>query len=156
MRRVALLVETSNSYARGLLRGVVDYAREHGRWSVYLGEHSRGDQPPPWLGRLNEHGGTLTAGNLHAAIELTLLPFNLQGRSPERAGNTVAEAAPKLLDRCYVIVEENRADLVEMVRATYANDVPVMERLRSRAAKNAAELLADAYYTALTLAGENR
>src|SRR5437016_2999457 len=51
MRRVALLVETSNSYARGLLRGVVDYAREHGRWSVYLGEHRRGDQPPPWLER---------------------------------------------------------------------------------------------------------
>ena len=58
------------------------------------------------------------------------------------------EAAPKLLDRCYAIVEENRADLIEMVRATYANDVPVMERLRSRAAKKAAELLADAYYTA--------
>lgn len=56
MRRVALLVETSNSYARGLLRGVVDYAREHGRWSVYLGEHSRGDQPPPWLGRWDGDG----------------------------------------------------------------------------------------------------
>jgi hypothetical protein len=51
------------------------------------------------LGPLNEHGGTLTVGNLHAAIELTLLPFNLQGRRPECAGNTVAEAAPKLLDR---------------------------------------------------------
>jgi hypothetical protein len=108
------------------------------------------------LGRLNEHGGTLTVGNLHAAIELTLLPFNLQGRRPECAGNTVAEAVPKLLDRCYAVVEENRADLVEMVRATYANDVPVMERLRSRAARKAAELLADAFYTALTLADENR
>jgi LacI family transcriptional regulator len=56
MRRVALLVETSNSYARGLLRGVVDFAREHGRWSVYLGEHSRGDEPPPWLGRWDGDG----------------------------------------------------------------------------------------------------
>ena len=55
-RRVALLVETSNSYARGLLRGVVDYAREHGGWSVYLGEHSRGDQPPPWLARWDGDG----------------------------------------------------------------------------------------------------
>jgi hypothetical protein len=112
--------------------------------------------PPPWLGRLNEHGGTLTAGNLHAAIELTLLPFNLQGRRPERAGETVKEAAPKLLDRCYAIVEENRGDLVEMVRATYANDIPVMERIRSRAARKAAELLADAYYTVLLLAAEDR
>jgi LacI family transcriptional regulator len=56
MRRVALLVETSNSYARGLLRGVVDYAREHGRWSVYLGEQGRGDQPPPWLERWDGDG----------------------------------------------------------------------------------------------------
>ena len=56
MRRVALLVETSNSYARGILRGVVDYAREHGRWSVYLGEHRRGDQPPPWLERWDGDG----------------------------------------------------------------------------------------------------
>ena len=56
MRRVALLVETSNSYARGLLRGVVDYARGHGRWSVYLGEQRRGDQPPPWLERWDGDG----------------------------------------------------------------------------------------------------
>jgi hypothetical protein len=108
--------------------------------------------PPPWVGRLNEHGGTLTAGNLHAAIELTVLPFNLHGRAPELAGNTVEEAAPKLLDRCYAIVQENKADLMEMIRATYANDLPVMERIRSRAARQAAELLADAYFTALTLA----
>jgi hypothetical protein len=40
-----------------------------------------------------------------------------------------------VLERCYAIVAENRADLVEMVRATYANDVAVMERLRSRAAR---------------------
>jgi hypothetical protein len=110
--------------------------------------------PPPWLGRLNEHGGTLSAGNLHAAIELTLRPFNLQGRRPERGGQTVAETAANLLDRCYAIVAENRADLVEMVRATYADDIPVMERIRSRAARKAAELLADAYFTALTLASE--
>ena len=112
--------------------------------------------PPPWLGRLNEHGGTLTAGNLHAAMELTTLPFNLHGRSPQRAAKTVAEAAPKLLDRCYAIVEENKGSLLEMVRATYADDVPTMERLRSRAARQAAELLADAYFTALAIAGEVR
>jgi hypothetical protein len=110
--------------------------------------------PPPWLGRLTEHGTPLSAGNLHAAIELTLVPFHLQGRSPESAGDTVASAAASLLERCYAIVAENRADLVEMVRATYANDVAVMERLRSRAARKAAELLADAYFTALTLPSE--
>ena len=47
--KVALLVETSNSYARGLLHGVVAYIREHKPWSVHLCEHGRGDKPPRWL-----------------------------------------------------------------------------------------------------------
>src|SRR5207253_9617580 len=47
--KVALLIETSNSYARGLLRGIVSYIREHRPWSLYLSEHTRGDRPPPWL-----------------------------------------------------------------------------------------------------------
>lgn len=47
--KVALLVETSNAYARGLLRGVVAYVREHRPWSLHLSEHNRGDQMPRWL-----------------------------------------------------------------------------------------------------------
>jgi LacI family transcriptional regulator len=46
---VALLIETSNDYARGLLHGIVAYMREHRPWSTYLAEHRRGDQPPEWL-----------------------------------------------------------------------------------------------------------
>ncbi|HUR57802.1 MAG TPA: hypothetical protein VM029_08830 [Opitutaceae bacterium] len=122
---------------------------------VELGKTQPIPNPPPWLGRLNEHGTTLTAGNLHAAMELTTLPFNLHGRSPQRVGKTVEVATPKLLDRCYATVEENKRSLLEMVRATYADDVPTMERLRSRAARHAAELLADAYYTAWLIAGES-
>jgi LacI family transcriptional regulator len=34
--RVALLLETSTEYGRGLLRGIVKYARLHGPWSVYM------------------------------------------------------------------------------------------------------------------------
>lgn len=49
LRRVALLIETSNAYARGLLHGVVSYMREHGPWSIHLAEHGRGDVPPAWL-----------------------------------------------------------------------------------------------------------
>jgi LacI family transcriptional regulator len=47
--KVALLIETSNAYARGLLRGVVAHMREHHSWSIYLSEHMRGDRPPAWL-----------------------------------------------------------------------------------------------------------
>lgn len=53
---VALLIETSNSYARGLLRGVKAYMREHEPWSIYLGEHGRGDSAPPWLSRWHGQG----------------------------------------------------------------------------------------------------
>jgi LacI family transcriptional regulator len=48
-RTVALLVETSNAYARGLLEGIIRYIREHRPWSTYLAEHGRGDEPPTWL-----------------------------------------------------------------------------------------------------------
>ena len=47
---VALLIETSNAYARGLLAGIVRYARErHPPWSIRLVEQGRGDPPPAWL-----------------------------------------------------------------------------------------------------------
>jgi|SRR5579883_1424617 len=39
-RHVAVIVETSNSYARGILRGIHDYARTRG-WTLYLTEHGR-------------------------------------------------------------------------------------------------------------------
>jgi LacI family transcriptional regulator len=47
--RVALLIETSNSYARGLLRGIHAFMRDHGSWSTYLTEQGRGGAPPIWL-----------------------------------------------------------------------------------------------------------
>jgi len=47
-KRVALLIETSNEYARGLLHGIRAYIREHEPWSIYLGEQSRGEAPQ-WL-----------------------------------------------------------------------------------------------------------
>jgi LacI family transcriptional regulator len=47
--QVALLVETSNAYARGLLCGINAYMREHRPWSIILPERGRGDAPLKWL-----------------------------------------------------------------------------------------------------------
>lgn len=47
--RVALLIETSNAYARDLLYGIRKYLKEHESWSIYVAEHGRGDVPPGWL-----------------------------------------------------------------------------------------------------------
>lgn len=43
MFRVALLVESSNAYARGLLAGIADFVQERGRWSIYFPEMGRED-----------------------------------------------------------------------------------------------------------------
>ncbi len=48
-KSVALLIETSNGYSRGLLEGVIAYTKERGNWSVQLTEQERGAPPPPWL-----------------------------------------------------------------------------------------------------------
>ena len=47
--RVALLVETSREYGRGLLRGIIRYQRKHGPWSITFQPHGLGEPPPPWL-----------------------------------------------------------------------------------------------------------
>jgi LacI family transcriptional regulator len=46
---VALLIESSRGYGRGLLRGIAEYVRLSGHWSVYLQRHHLYDAPPPWL-----------------------------------------------------------------------------------------------------------
>src|ERR1041385_498002 len=47
--RVALLIESSRAYGRGLLLGVAKYIREHGPWSIFLQERGLGDLSPGWL-----------------------------------------------------------------------------------------------------------
>lgn len=54
--RVALLIESSNAYARGLLGGIHSYLREHKPWSIWLPEQGRGAAPPEWLDGWNGHG----------------------------------------------------------------------------------------------------
>ncbi len=49
MPRVALLIETSRSYGRGVLRGVRRWMEGHGAWSVYLETRALESQAPPWL-----------------------------------------------------------------------------------------------------------
>src|SRR6266496_2186746 len=49
LRQVALLIETSGSYGRGLLQGIAKYNREHGEWSTYFNPHGLSEPPPAWL-----------------------------------------------------------------------------------------------------------
>lgn len=73
---VALLVETSNTYARDLLRGIKSYMREHRPWSVYLAEHERGHAVPQWLHHWKGHGiiARIENDTIAKAILATKLP----------------------------------------------------------------------------------
>ena len=44
--RVALLVETSKSYGRGVLRGISRWVRDHGPWTLYADERGLEDRIP--------------------------------------------------------------------------------------------------------------
>ncbi|HYF00712.1 MAG TPA: XylR family transcriptional regulator [Planctomycetota bacterium] len=53
---VALLIETSRTYARAILRGVRDYVATHGPWSVYLEARAPDSALPRWLPRWRGDG----------------------------------------------------------------------------------------------------
>lgn len=46
---VALLIETSRAYGRGILQGVIRYQRERSPWSIYFQPQGLDDPPPTWL-----------------------------------------------------------------------------------------------------------
>jgi LacI family transcriptional regulator len=49
IRHVALLVEWSRVYGRGVLRGIGRYVQAHGNWKVYHTERRLSDMAPSWL-----------------------------------------------------------------------------------------------------------
>ncbi len=76
MPHVALLIETSREYGRGLLRGVIRYLREHGPWSLYFRPKGLGEPPPVWLETWHGDGILVRADNrpLAEAVVRSRLP----------------------------------------------------------------------------------
>lgn len=48
-RRVAVCVDKSRSYGRGVLRGIAEYVETRGRWSLYLDPRASGSYVADWL-----------------------------------------------------------------------------------------------------------
>jgi len=67
MRRIALLVESSRNYGRGLLRGISSYVREHGYWSFYFQPHGLEVHAPQWLARWQGDGIIARVNDQHMA-----------------------------------------------------------------------------------------
>ena len=86
MRHVAVLIETSRAYGRGLLQGVQRYNRERADWSTYFQPHGLGDPPPPWLTSWRGDGILARIDNqgLAGAIRKAGIPVvNLRGTLPD-------------------------------------------------------------------------
>lgn len=74
---VALLIESSNAYARGLLAGITDFMRQHEPWSISLPEQGRGDAPPPWLAKWRGDGiiARIETATIARAVVATGVPI---------------------------------------------------------------------------------
>lgn len=83
--RVALLIETSNAYARGLLSGIYSFIREQGNWSTYFPELSRGDLPPDSLQRFQGDGIIARIENVQIAEAVARLNLPVIDVSASRA-----------------------------------------------------------------------
>ncbi|GAA2238387.1 DNA-binding transcriptional regulator [Herbiconiux moechotypicola] len=72
-KHVALVVETSNAYARGLLVGVRKYLATRPAWSIYIGEHSRQDTDLSWLEGWHGDGVIARIENEQTALQVRKL-----------------------------------------------------------------------------------
>lgn len=55
-RKIALLIESSRSYGRRVLRGISRYAQTCGDWTLLHQEMTMGDQLPDWIGHSGVSG----------------------------------------------------------------------------------------------------
>lgn len=76
MQHVALLVETSRSFGRDILRGVQRWMHEHGPWSLFLELRGLDSQVPRWLASWRGDGIIARTGStaMARAIAATGLP----------------------------------------------------------------------------------
>ena len=93
--QVALLIETSNAYSRGLLRGIRTFIREGADWEIHYSEQGRGDVPPPWF--MNWTGAGIIARIENRVIEEAIF----------KAGVPVVNVSAAKLNRAFPTVISN-------------------------------------------------
>ena len=72
-RKIAVLVESSRGYGRGLLHGVANYVREHGPWTIHNHERRLYDAAPEWLRRWRGDGIIARIANPRFARQISRL-----------------------------------------------------------------------------------
>lgn len=82
--KVALLFETTNAYARGLLIGIGEYILSHGPWSVHFAELGAADRPPSWLAAWDGQGIIVRGENVRIARAVAQLRVPVIDMTPSR------------------------------------------------------------------------
>ena len=77
VRQVAVLIETSREYGRGLIRGVARFHRKKPNWSVYFQQHDLGAPLPSWLKSWQGDGILARVENQESAKDLLALGLPL-------------------------------------------------------------------------------
>ncbi len=83
-KHVAVLIETSRAYGRGLLRGVTRFHREHGTWAIYFKPADLGTELSRWLTSWHGDGilARLSTPTMALAVARMGIPFiDLRGAS---------------------------------------------------------------------------
>ncbi len=63
-KRVALLIETSKGYGRGVLKGICRYTQAEARWEITVDERGLETPIPPWLGSWKGDGAITRSEDL--------------------------------------------------------------------------------------------
>ena len=108
-RKIALLIETSKAYGRGLLRSISHYAHLHDHWSVYVEERGLDDPIPHWLKPTEFDGVILRARErtmMEEVLDLGITTICLGEDNPPNAHTVASDdalsavmAADHLLER---------------------------------------------------------
>ena len=84
--RVAVWIESSRGYGRGLIRGVADYLRSHGPWSIHFTLHGLREPFSAWLRNWEGDGilARIDDRRMARLFRLKNLPLiDLRGRLPD-------------------------------------------------------------------------
>lgn len=100
--RVAVVIEASNAYARGLLAGIHRHVREHEPWTIFLQEHGRGTPPLEPLARWQGDG-------VIARIETEAVARTLDALRRRQPLAIVDVSAGRLLDRVPYVETDDAA-----------------------------------------------
>lgn len=83
-RKVALLFESTNAYARTLLIGIGEYMLSHEPWSVHFAELGPNDNPPGWLKRWRGDGVIFRGESRRLARAVEALGLPIVDLTPSR------------------------------------------------------------------------